>query len=65
VVLREQVARALVFLGTRLERQGQPARAVAVYEQVVVRFGDASDAALREHVSAARRSRARLQRRTG
>jgi hypothetical protein len=43
--LREQVARALVQKGIALDQLGRGEEAVAVYDEVVRRFGDASEAA--------------------
>jgi len=61
VMVREQVARAMLNMGVRLTKLGQPARAVEVYDQVVTKFGDSVEAELREQVATARRMKARLE----
>jgi hypothetical protein len=51
--LREQVARALVNKGITLGTLNRSADAIAAYDDVVARFGDAAEPALREQVAGA------------
>jgi tetratricopeptide (TPR) repeat protein len=51
--LREQVARALVNKAIMLGEMGDSAAAVAVYDDVLARFGNAQEPALREEVARA------------
>jgi hypothetical protein len=51
--LREQVAKALVNKGARLGVLGRSDEAIAVYADVLARFGTATELALREQVAKA------------
>jgi hypothetical protein len=51
VEVGERVARAMVFEGLTLGGLGRPEEAVEVYDEVVRRFGDASETALMEQVA--------------
>jgi hypothetical protein len=52
--LREQVASVLFNKGVRLGERDRSEKAVAVYDEVLARFGDASERALRQVVAIAR-----------
>jgi TolA-binding protein len=51
--MREQVAKALLYKGIAFGELGRAEEAIAVYEDVIARFGDAADPAIREQVAKA------------
>jgi hypothetical protein len=51
---------ALVNKGAALRRAGRPEEAVAAYEEVISRFGDATEPGLREQVAKARRGKGQI-----
>jgi TolA-binding protein len=58
--LREQVAGALYNKGVTLGQLDRSEEAIAVYDQVVTRFGADPEPALREQVAMAQRAKAEV-----
>ena len=58
--LREQVAKALVNKGVALGVLDRSVEAIAVYDDVVARFGAATEDSLREPVAKAKAGKERL-----
>ena len=51
--MREQVAKALVNKGAALGQLGRNEEAIAIYDDVITRFGSAPESSLREMVTEA------------